>query len=107
MEIKQYEIVLVSLDPTMGSEISKTRPCLVISPNEMNNHLGTVVVAPMTTTIKQYPTRVSITHNNKKGSAAFDQIRTIDKRRIQKVIGKISAEEINQCKSVIRETYVD
>lgn len=107
MEIKQYDIVLVCLDPTMGSEINKTRPCLVISPNEMNNHLGTVVVAPMTTVIKQYPTRVSITHNNQRGSAAIDQIRTIDKRRIHKVVGRISDEEISHCKSVIKETYVD
>jgi len=103
----QYGIVLVNLDPTKGSEINKTRPCLVISPDEMNKHLSTVVVAPMTTSGKDYPTRVNIMHNGEKGAVAMDQIRTIDKRRIIKSIGRISDEEINQCKAVIKETYVD
>ena len=107
MVIKQYEIVLVNLDPTIGSEIKKTRPCLVISPKEMNKFLRTIVVAPMTSTSRPYPTRVPIVHNNKKGSAAIDQIRTIDKTRIIKVLGKISKEEVKNCKSVIRETFVD
>ncbi len=107
MEIKQYEIFLVNLDPTIGREIKKTRPCLVISPNEMNKHLETIVVAPMTTTNKPYPTRVSVVHKKKKGAAAIDQIRTIDKSRILKSFGKISKEEIEKCKAVIKETFVD
>jgi mRNA interferase MazF len=106
MNIKQYDIILVNLDPTRGSEIKKTRPCLVISPNEMNKYLRTIVIAPMTSTEKSYPTRVMINHNSIKGAAAIDQIRTIDKGRIIKSLGKISKEEIENCKSVIQETYV-
>lgn len=107
MDIKQYSIVLVNLDPTRGSEIRKTRPCLVISPDEMNQYLRTVIVAPMTTAERPYPTRVSITHNKKKGAAAIDQIRTVDKVRIVKVLGSISQKEIERCKSIIKETLVD
>lgn len=107
MVVKQYEIVLVNLDPTIGSEIKKSRPCLVISPNEMNKYLRTVVIAPMTTSSKLYPTRVPIIHNKKKGSAAIDQIRTIDKARIIKIVGEISKKEVENCKSIIRETFVD
>ena len=107
MEIGQYEIVLVNLDPTKGSEIKKTRPCLVISPNEMNRNLRTVIIAPMTTTGKSYPTRVKIHHNKKTGWAVIDQIRTIDKSRIIKVLGKISNKEIESCKIVLKETFVD
>lgn len=107
MDIKQYEIVLVNLNPTKGGEIKKTRPCLVISPNELNRNLRTVIVAPMTTTIKNYPTRVSVKHNNKEGAAAIDQIRTIDKSRIIKILSSISEDEIDCCKTVIKETLVD
>ncbi|MEQ9188633.1 MAG: type II toxin-antitoxin system PemK/MazF family toxin [Cryomorphaceae bacterium] len=107
MDLKQYEIVLVNLDPTVGSEIKKTRPCLVISPNEMNKFLRTIIVAPMTTSPKTYPTRVKIVHNKKEGAAAIDQIRTIDKYRIIKVLGKISKKEVEDCKTVIQETFVD
>ena len=107
MDVKQYQIVLVNLDPTKGGEIRKTRPCLVISPNEINRNLRTVVVVPMTTTVKNYPTRVSIIHHNKKGAAAIDQIRTIDKSRIIKILDSISKDEIERCKAVIKETFVD
>jgi len=107
MEIKQYQIVLVNLDPTVGSEIKKTRPCVVISPNEMNKYLQTVVVAPMTSQSKKYPTRVEVKHNDKDGWIAIDQIRTIDKVRIIKVFDKLSTKEARQVKSVIRETFVD
>jgi mRNA interferase MazF len=107
MDVVQYQIVLVNLDPTKGSEIKKTRPCLVISPNEMNRHLRTVIVAPMTTATKPYPTRISIVHNKKKGAVALDQIRTIDKSRIIKILGDISEKEIQQCKDVIKEIFVD
>lgn len=106
MDIKQYDIILVNLDPTVGSEIQKTRPSLVISPNEMNKYLRTVVVAPMTTSDRVYPTRVVITHNGKVGAAAIDQIRTIDKSRVIKSLGKISKDEIEICKAVILETFV-
>lgn len=107
MELKQYDIVLVRLDPTLGSEINKTRPCLVISPNEMNKYLRTVVIAPMTTREKPYPTRVKIKHKTKVGWAALDQIKTIDKKRVIKLLGKISKEEKLNCKLVMKETFVD
>lgn len=107
MELRQYAIVLVNLDPTVGSEIKKTRPCLIISPNEINDNLRTVVVAPMTTKSKPYPTRIRVRNNNQTGWVVIDQIRTIDKSRIIKVFGKITAKEIKSCKAVIKETYID
>jgi len=107
MEIRQYQIILVNLDPTIGSEIKKTRPCVVISPDEMNNHLRTVVIAPMTTSSKKYPTRVEIKHENKIGWIVLDQIRTIDKRRILKDLGKLSKPEIKEVKAILKETFVD
>jgi mRNA interferase MazF len=107
MEIKQYQIILVNLDPTVGSEIKKTRPCVVISPNEMNKYLQTVIVAPMTSQSKRYPTRIEVKHNEKDGWIVIDKIRTIDKTRIIRVLDKLSKKEIDNVKSVIRETFVD
>ena len=104
MVVNQYQIVLVNLDPTMGSEIKKTRPCVVISPNEMNKYLRTVVVAPMTTSIKDYPTRVPVKHDGKLGSIALDQIRTIDKQRIVKAFQTQSKDEVLTIKGVLKET---
>ena len=107
MEIKQYEIALVNLDPTIGSEMKKTRPCVVISPNEMNKYLQTIVVAPFTSSSKPYPTRVEINHVKTKGWIVLDQIRTIDKIRIVKKLDKLTASEIESVKAVIMETYVE
>jgi len=107
MELKQYTIVLVNLDPTIGSEIKKTRPCVIISPNEMNRYLNTIVIAPMTTTQKKYPTRILVEHNKKKGMIAMDQIRTVDTKRIIKIFDKLTLSEIRKCKEVIKETFVD
>ena len=107
MELKQYLVVLVNLDPTIGSEIQKTRPCVIISPNEMNKHLNTIVLAPLTTSLKKYPTRVLVKHHGKKGMIALDQIRTVDKMRIIKVFEKLEESEISKCKEVIKETFVD
>lgn len=107
MDLKQYSIVLVNLDPTVGSEIKKTRPCVVISPNEINKFLKTIVLAPMTTNLTKYPTRVPIKHNGKKGMVAIDQVRTVDKTRIIRVFETLSKSEIDECKSVIKETFVD
>lgn len=107
MEVKQYQIVLVNLDPTLGSEIQKTRPCVIISPNEMNDNLRTVVIAPMTSANRKYPTRVKVKHNSQEGWIVFDQIRTIDKMRIVKKFDSLTEKEIRECKRVIRETYVD
>lgn len=107
MELDQYDIVLVNLDPTLGSEIKKTRPCVIISPNEINDNLRTITIAPMTTISKNYPTRVKVKHNKKVGSMVVEQIRTIDKSRIIKNLGSLSDNEIILCKQVIRETFVD
>jgi len=107
MEIKQYQIVLVNLDPIIGSEIKKTRPCVVISPDEINNNLNTIVIAPMTTKSKNYPTRIKIKHNKKEGWIAIDQIRTIDKVRVVKSFEKLSGKEIIRIKEIIKETFVD
>jgi len=107
MELKQYSIVLVNLDPTIGSEIKKTRPCVILSPDEMNKYLNTIVIAPMTTNLKKYPTRVLVKHNAKKGMVVIDQIRTVDKVRIIKIFEKLTDAEITQCKEVIKETFVD
>jgi mRNA interferase MazF len=107
MEIRQYQMVLVNLDPTVGSEIKKTRPCVVVSPDEMNKHLQTVVVAPMTSQSKSYPTRVAVYHNEKDGWIALDQIRTIDRIRVIKILGKLTRGEILRTKAVIKETFVD
>ena len=107
MEISQYQIVLVNLDPTIGSEIKKTRPCVVISPNEMNKYLRTIVIAPMTTKSKKYPTRIEVKHDGKIGWVVIDQIRTIDKQRIIKSLGRLSVPEIKEVKSVLKETYID
>ena len=107
MHLNQYAIVLVNLDPTIGSEIKKTRPCVIISPNEMNKYLNTIVLAPMTTSLKKYPTRVSVNHNGKKGMIAIDQIRTVDKTRIVRIFENLTNSEIEKCKAVIKETFVD
>jgi mRNA interferase MazF len=107
MEINQYAIVLVNLDPTIGSEIKKTWPCVIISPDEMNKHLDTIVLAPMTTNLKRYPTRVPVDHDGRKGMIVIDQIRTVDKSRVLKVLGILTKLEIKNCKDIIRETFVD
>ncbi len=106
MELKQYQIVLVNLDPTMGSEMKKTRPCVIISPNEMNRYLQTIVIAPMTSTSKSYPTRIQIKHGKIKGWIVLDQIRTIDRVRIIKVLDTLTEKEIFSVKSIIQETFV-
>ena len=86
---KKWDIILVDLNPVKGSEIAKIRPCLIISPNAVNEALNTLIVVPLTSTIKNYPTRISINHKGKSGSLAFDQIKTIDKSRIVKKDGEL------------------
>jgi len=107
MEIKQYQIIIVNLDPTVGSEIRKIRPCIVISPNEMNKHLRTITIAPITSRSKDYMTRVKIELEGNDNWIAIDQIRTIDLTRIVKIIGELSTKEIKKIKLVIKETFVD
>lgn len=92
MVVNRFEVFLINLDSTVGSEIPKTRPCLVISPDEMNRHIRTVIVAPMTTAGKDYPTRVPCEFQRKKGQIVLDQIRTIDKSRLIKKIGTVDSQ---------------
>ena len=107
MEISQFQIALVNLNPTIGSEIKKTRPCVIVSPDEMNRHLKTVIIAPMTTTSKPYPTRVLIKRQQKKGWAVLDQIRTVDRSRIVRTYGHLTDKEIFQIKKIMKEMFVD
>ncbi len=105
MEVERFDVFLVNLDPTVGHEIKKTRPCLVISPNEMNRHISTIIVAPMTTKGRKYPTRVRCTFHGKKGQIVLDQIRTIDKNRLVKKLGKISKKAQIEVLQVLQEMF--
>ena len=105
--MKQYEIYLVSLDPTVGHEIKKTRPCLIISPDEMNEAISTIIIAPMTTQSYKYPSRVPVSYQGKHGWVVLDQLRTVDKRRLVKRLGTIKKPEIVEVKSVLKEMLVD
>lgn len=107
MEIKQYDVYFINLDPTIGSEIQKTRPCLVISPDEMNRNIQTIIIAPMTTKSHSYPTRVKIIFQKKTGWIVLDQIRTVDRRRLVKRLGRVPDDTITKIKSVIKEMLVD
>ena len=107
MEISQFQIALVNLNPTIGSEIKKTRPYVIVSPDEMNRHLKTVIIAPMATTSKPYPTRVLLQHQQKKGWVVLDQIRTIDRSRIVRTYGHLTDKEIIQIKKIMKEMFVD
>ena len=107
MEVKQYQVVLVNLDPTIGSEMKKTRPCVVISPDEMNKYLQTIIIAPITSSSKSYPTRIILKNTKVKGWIVLDQIRTIDRQRLIKALGILTEKEIINVKSIIRETFVD
>ncbi len=107
MVVNQYDVVLVNLDPTVGSEIKKTRPCVIISPGEMNRQVNTVVVAPMTSTSNLYPSRVQVQSGGRTGWVILDQIRTVDRQRIRKVLGKLTQKEIDEIKQIIKELYVD
>ena len=103
MVVARFDVYLVNLDPTVGSEIRKARPCLVISPDEMNRFIATVIVAPMTTRGRDYPTRVGCTFKGKPGQVVLDQIRTIDKVRLIKKLGRIDKQTQAEVLSVIAE----
>jgi mRNA interferase MazF len=105
MVVNRFDVYLINLDPTVGSEIQKTRPCLVVSPDEMNRHIRTVIVAPMTTAGKKYPTRVTCKFKNKKGQIVLDQIRTIDKIRLVKKLGSIDSETQLEVISVLQRLF--
>jgi mRNA interferase MazF len=105
MVVSRFEVHLVRLDPTEGSEIKKTRPCLVISPDDMNQYIRTVIVAPMTTQGKDYPTRVPLDFQGKHGQVVLDQIRTVDKSRLVKRLGKISEATSDKVTKVLGEMF--
>lgn len=103
MEVKQYSIYWIDLDPTIRSEVNKTRPCVIISPNEMNQNIRTVIVAPLTHTLKPYPSRVMCIADGEKGAIMLDQIQTVDKSRIGAMIDKLNAQEMAAVKFVINQ----
>ena len=105
MAVGRFDVYLVSLDPTVGSEIKKTRPCLVISPDEMNRHIRTVIVAPMTTKGRQYPTRVPCRFRGKVGQVVLDQIRTVDADRLVRKLGRLDAETGDKVLAVLGEMF--
>lgn len=105
MGVKRFEIYLVNLDATIGHEIKKTRPCVIISPNEMNEAISTVLIAPMTTKGRLYPTRVNLTFQNKEGQIVLDQIRAIDKIRLVSKIGEIDSKTQDKILQVLKEIF--
>jgi len=105
MEVSRFEVWLVALDPTLGHEIKKIRPCLVISPDEVNHNLGTVIVAPMTTKGRDYPTRVGCSFQGKHGQVVLDQIRTVDKTRLAKHLGELSPATCERVLEVLGEMF--
>jgi mRNA interferase MazF len=105
MVVNRFDVCLINLDPTIGSEIKKIRPCLIISPDEMNHHIRTIIVAPMTTAGKDYPTRIRCTFKKKRGQIILDQIRTIDKTRIIKKLGAIDPKTQMEVISVLQQLF--
>lgn len=101
--VEQYNVYWVELDPTQGSEMSKTRPCVVVSPQELNLYLNTVIIAPITSTIRNYPFRTHCNIMGKEGEIATDQIRTVDKRRLKKQITKLSTREIQNLQNIFNQ----
>jgi len=107
MVIRQYEVYLISLDSTIGHEIKKARPCVIISPNEMNKNISTVIIAPLTTQSHFYPTRIPLKFTGKEAWIVLDQLRTVDRKRLIRKLGEIDQKTSNQVKSIIKEMLVD
>jgi mRNA interferase MazF len=105
--IKRFDVHLVSLDPTVGSEIQKTRPCVIVSPDEMNRHIATVIIAPMTTAGRAYPTRVACRFQDKEGQIVLDQLRTVDKARLVKRLGRLADEEQKAVLAGLAEMFAE
>lgn len=105
MAINRFEVYLINLDPTVGSEIKKTRPCLVVSPDEINHNIRTVIVAPLTTRGRPYPTRVPCRFKGKDGQVVLDQIRTVDQSRLIKKLGKIRGKTAAAVLDVLQEMF--
>jgi mRNA interferase MazF len=102
---RRFDVFLVSLDPTVGSEIQKSRPCLIISPDEMNRHIQTVIIAPMTTRGRKYPTRIACEFQRKQGQIVLDQIRTVDKARLLRKLGRLANQTQREVLSVLQEMF--
>ena len=107
MVIRRFEVYLVNLDPITGSEIHKTRPCLIVSPDEMNRHIATVIVAPMTTKGRQYPSRVEVIFRGKEGQIVLDQLRTVDKSRLVRRLGTISTQAQQKALTILAEMFAE
>jgi mRNA interferase MazF len=105
--MEQYTICLVNLDPTVGHEIKKTRPCVIVSPDEMNRNIATVIIAPLTTKARAFPTRVPLTFRGKNGWIVLEQIRTVDKRRIVRKLGRLNSNKILEVKNILNEMLVE
>ncbi len=103
--VNQFEVYLVCLDPTQGSEIKKTRPCLVVSPDEMNHALATVLMVPMTTTLRNYPSRVRTTFQGTKGDIALDQMRAVDQKRLIKKLGSVHPATAKKILVILQEMF--
>jgi mRNA interferase MazF len=103
--VTRFDVFLVSLDPTVGSEIQKSRPCLITSPDEMNRHIRTVIIAPMTTKGRSYPTRVACDFQGKQGQIVLDQIRTVDKSRLLRKLGRIDSQTQMKVLSVLHDMF--
>jgi mRNA interferase MazF len=107
MVVERFDVYLVSLDPTVGSEIKKTRPCVVISPDEMNRWIRTVIVAPMTTKGQPYPTRVACQFQGKEGQVVLDQIRTVDRSRLVQRLGRVDESDQQKILSILAEMFAE
>lgn len=105
MVVRRFDVYLISLDPTVGSEIRKTRPCLIVSPDEMNRHMDTVIVAPMTTKVRDYPSRVPCQFQGKEGQVVLDQLRTVDKVRLVKRLGRMDEQTQTEILTVLGEMF--
>lgn len=105
MEVNRFDVFLVTLDPTIGHEIRKTRPCVVISPDEMNHNIGTIIVAPMTSKGRNYPTRIDCTFQDVEGQVVLDQIRTVDKARLVKKLGQLSQTSGDRILDLLTEMF--
>ena len=101
----RFDVFLVNLDTTLGHEIKKTRPCLIISPDELNKHIETIIIAPMTTKGRSYPSRVPVNFQGKKGQIVLDQIRTIDKSRLTRKLGRIEKRTAQKVLDVLAEMF--
>jgi mRNA interferase MazF len=105
MVVSRFDVFLIRLDPTQGRELRKTRPCLIISPDEMNQHIDTVIIAPMTTKGRPYPTRLPVRFKGKSGQIVLDQIRTVDKSRLVKRVGKVDELTRRQVLTLLAELF--